>query len=261
MTAKLEMEARGHVLVMTLVRPHKKNAIDLDMLRGLVDAYTRLSDEPELRCGVLHGDGELFTAGLDLGAVLPRFVEEGAAAYLSEGKVDPFGMFGRPCTKPVVVAPHGRCYTAGLELVLAADMCVAARGTVFGQMEVRRGIFPFGGATFRLPARIGWSNAMRYILAGDKFTAEEGLRMGLVQEVTEPGQHLDVAMAMAERVAENAPLAVVAALANARLAQGEGIEAAVADIQTSGRRIATTWDASEGMMSLMHKRAPKFKGE
>ncbi len=261
MTDKLQQEVHGHVLRMTFNRPTKKNAVDLDMLRGLVAAYTRLSDDAELRCGVLHGEGDVFTAGLDLAAVLPRFVSDGPSAYLEEGQVDPFGMFGWRCAKPVIVAPHGRCYTAGLELTLAADMCVAAQGTVFGQMEVRRGIFPFGGATFRLPARIGWSNAMRYILAGDTFTAEEGQRMGLVQVVTEPGRHLEEAMAMADRVAANAPLAVEAALANARLFEQEGLEAAVTDVQKSGRAIAATADAREGMMSLMQKRAPVFTGK
>lgn len=106
-----------------------------------------------------------------------------------------------------MVAAHGRCYTAGLELALAADVCVAAEGTRFGQMEVRRGIFPFGGATMRLPKLIGWNNAMRYMLAGDTFDAAEGQRMGLVQVVSPPGAHLDAAMQMAQRIAACAPLA------------------------------------------------------
>ena len=260
MTDKLTLEVQGHTLLMGFDRPHKKNAVNLEMLIGLAGAYTRLSAEPELRCGVLFGHGEVFTAGLDLASVLPRFIADGPSAYLADGQADPFGLYGPACTKPIIVAAHGRCYTAGLELTLAADMCVAASGTVFGQMEVRRGIFPFGGATARLPEAIGWHNAMRYILAGDTFTAEEGLRMGLVQIVSEPGKHLDDALAMADRVASNAPLGVAAALANARLYKTAGTAAMVEDLQTSGRRIATTEDAQEGIMSLIEKRAPKFKG-
>ena len=261
MSDKLAIETDGHILQMTLARPERKNAVDLDMLIGLAEAYSRLSRDTDLRCGVLLGHGDVFTAGLDLAAVLPRFVSEGPSAYLQPGQVDPFGLFGPSCRKPVIVAAHGRCYTVGLELTLAADLCVAAKGTVFGQQEVTRGIFPFGGATFRLPAVIGWHNAMKAILAGDKFSAEEAHRMGLVQVLTEPGKHVEAAMELAHRVSANAPLAVQAALENARLYQRDGLQSGVEHLQAAGRRIATTRDAREGMMSLMQKRAARFIGE
>src|SRR5260221_7692927 len=140
------------------------------MLPALAAQYTRLSESSGLRGGVLCAAGDVFCAGLDLADVMPKAIADGRGAYLEQGQCDPFALYGPPCSKPIVVAVHGRCYTAGLELVLAADMCVAAKGTVLGQQEVTRGIIPLGGATFRLPAAIGWHNAMRAILAGDTFT-------------------------------------------------------------------------------------------
>ncbi len=261
MSEKLTVRTEGHILVMAFNRPEKKNAVDIEMLSALSAAYTRLDQDAALRVGVLYGEGSVFTAGLDLASALPRMAAEGPSAYLADAHVDPFGLFAAPCTKPVIVAVHGRCYTAGLELTLAADMCIAAAGTVFGQMEVRRGIFPFGGATLRLPDAIGWHNAMRYMLAGDTFSAEDGLRMGLVQILAAEGEHLQQALSVAKRVADNAPLAVQACLANARLAKRDGSAAALEDIQETGRVIAATDDACEGIMSLVEKRAPKFSGK
>ncbi len=260
MSDKLTVRTEDHTLVMAFNRPEKKNAVDIDMLSALSAAYTRLDQDPALRVGVLYGEGSVFTAGLDLASALPRMAAEGPSAFLAEGHVDPFGLFAAPCKKPVIVGVHGRCYTAGLELTLAADMCVAAAGTVFGQMEVRRGIFPFGGATLRLPEAIGWHNAMRYMLAGDTFSAEEGVQMGLVQVLAAEGEHLQQALSVAQRVADNAPLAIQACLANARLAKSEGSAAAVVDIQETGRVIAMTEDAREGVLSLVEKRAPRFSG-
>jgi hypothetical protein len=112
---------------MRLNRPQAKNAINVEMLQSLAENYTRLSSSTELRCGVLCGEGDIFCAGLDLMDVIPRAISEGRAMYLKERQCDPFGLFGPPCSKPVIVAVHGRCYTAGLELTLAADLCVGAK--------------------------------------------------------------------------------------------------------------------------------------
>lgn len=257
---KVTTEVRGHVLLIGINRPEQRNMFDLDVLKGLAAAYTRLSEDGELRCGVLFGHGNHFTTGLELIKVLPVTATEGPSAYLSEGQCDPFANFAPPCSKPVIVAPHGCCYTAGLELVLAADMCVAAADVRFGQMEVSRGVFPFGGATFRLPRAVGWHNAMRYMLAGDTFDAEQALRLGLVQEVVAPGEHLDAAIALAERVAASAPLAVKACLKNARVFLEHGKQACLDQMVESGRELVTTEDAQEGMLSLFEKRDPVFRG-
>jgi enoyl-CoA hydratase len=161
-------------------RPDKANAIDADIIAGLSRAYTDLSDDPDLRVGLLYAMGDNFTGGLDLASVGPALAS-GGDGLLPEGGRDPWGMYAEPATKPIVTAVHGRCFTAGLELVLNSDVCVAADNTVFGQQEVSRGIVAFGGATVRLPATVGWGNAMRYLLTGDRFDAAEALRIGLIQ--------------------------------------------------------------------------------
>jgi enoyl-CoA hydratase len=248
------------ILVMRLNRPRVKNALNREALRLLVEAYTRLSNSEALRCGVVCGEGDVFCAGLDLADVIPASIEEGANSYLKPGHCDPFRLYGPACSKPVITAVHGRCYTAGLELALAADMCVAATGTQFGQQETTRGIFPLGGATIRLPMAIGWGAAMRCILAGGQFSAEDAHRWGLVQVLSEPGEQFQRALDLAREVARCAPLAVQAALANARLLQTDGVRAAVEHIRTEGRRVALSADAREGMMSMTERRAAKFTG-
>src|SRR4029079_13137946 len=129
---------------------------------------------------------------------------------------------------PVVLAVNGIAFTLSIELALAADIVVAADTVRFRQLEIARGILPFGGATFRAPAKLGWGNAMRFLLTAEEFGATEALRIGLVQEVVPAGQHVDRARALAQLIARQAPLGVQATLANARLAHDQGDAAALA---------------------------------
>ena len=239
-------------------RAHKRNAFGPEMLRGLAAAYGQFERDPELRCAVVFAHGEHFTGGLDLAAVAPLVARGESLA--PAGGVDPWGVSGPPASKPVVVAVRGLCLTLGIELILAADVCVAASDTRFGQIEVKRGIFPFGGGTFRWPERVGWGNAMRYLLTGDELDAATALRIGLVQELAEPGQELERAFAIAERIAQQAPLGVQATLRNARTAAREGIDAAVAELRPSVTALFGSEDAREGMMSFMERRQARFTG-
>ncbi len=263
MTDKILTEKKGHVLTMCVNRPEKKNAFDMEMLTGLAEAYTELSNNDNLRCGVVYANGDVFTAGIDLPNVLPHVMEGDSSKLVGPGKCDPFRYYNldNVCKKPVIVAVHGRCYTIGIELTLAADMCVAASDTIFGQMEVMRGIIPFGGACIRMPKVFGWHNAMRYILTAETFGAEEAKRFGMVQEITEPGKQLEKAMEFAEKIADNAPLAVMAALESARRAEYESVEKAIAFNLDEAFKLAKTEDAREGIMSLVEKRKPEFKGK
>ena len=183
--AKITTEKRGHLLLMGVNRPAKMNAFDADMLRGLAAAFGQLDEDPELRCGVVFAHGDHFTAGLDLANVAP-LIQSGDFNLGGNEGVDPWGILGRARKKPSVIAVHGRCFTLGIELCLSLDVTVAASNTRFAQIEIKRGIFPFGGATFRLPQRAGWGNAMRWLLTGDEFGADEAHRIGLVQEVVDP---------------------------------------------------------------------------
>ena len=256
---KILTERRGHVLLIGLNRPDKRNAADYELLNALAEAYGELDRDPELRAGVVHAVGDHFTAGLDLADVGPR-IGPGGLSFVSETGVDPWGVSGPRVRKPVVVAVQGTCLTLGIELILAADVAVAARSTRFAQIEVARGILPFGGATIRFPRAAGWGAAMRYILTGDLFDADEAYRMGLVQEVVDDGAQLDAALAIAERIAAQAPLAVQATLANAVTAVRDGDAAAEAALQPALVRLAGSEDARIGMEAFLTRRTAEFVG-
>ena len=150
---------------------------------------------------------------------------------------------------------------AAIELMLATDIVIAAGDCRFGQIEVKRGIFANHGATIRIVERAGWGNAMRYLLTGDEFDSATALRLGLVQEVVEPGQQLDRALELAEKIAAQAPLAVQATLTNARKAVLHGPEAAALEFGPVQARLFASEDAAEGVASFKEKRAAVFKGK
>ena len=256
---KIITERRGHILLIGLNRPEKRNAADFDLLTRLADAYGELERDPELRVGLVHGLGDHFTAGLDLADLGPRIGADGLSFVGPDG-IDPWQVSGTPLTKPVVIAVQGTCLTLGVELILASDIAVAARGTRFGQIEVTRGILPFGGATLRFPRAVGWGNAMRHILTGDLFDAAEAHRIGLVQEVVDDGTQFDRALELAERIAAQAPLAVQAALANAKRAVRAGDAAAEAELQPALVRLAASEDARIGMEAFVTRTEAQFVG-
>jgi enoyl-CoA hydratase/carnithine racemase len=158
------------------------------------------------------------------------------------------------------MAVQGWCLTIGIELLLAADVRVAAEGTRFGQIEINRGIFPFGGATIRLPQVAGWGNAMRWLLTGDLFDADEALRIGLVQEVVPAGAQREKAVEIATTIAARAPLGVAATLESARTTLHEGPDAAAAKLLSQARALMDTEDAEEGLRSFVERREAEFRG-
>lgn len=258
--SKVTVAKKGHILLIGLNRPDKMNAFDLDMYMQLAEALGRLHHNSDLRCGMIFAHGKNFSAGLDL----PKWVEVFSSGHfpdLPEEFCDPFGLDeARRVGKPLVMAVQGICYTIGLELLLAADVRLAASDTKFGQIEVKRGIYPIGGATVRLYQEIGWGNAMLYLLTGDEISAEEAYRMGLVQEVTAPGEQYDRALIVAERIAEQAPLGVQASLLSARLARSEGIKKAASRLLPDLQPIINSEDAREGVLSFIERRKARFKG-
>jgi enoyl-CoA hydratase len=255
-------EIRGHVLLIGFNRPEKLNAFNADMLGALGEAYTAYEGDEALRCAVVFAHGKHFTAGLDLANVAP-IVASGQPLWPASG-IDPWGIEAgtgnRIRTKPVVVAMQGRVYTLGIELALASDVRLCADDATFAQLEIARGIFPFGGATFRAPAQLGWGNAMRFLLTAEPFGAQEALRIGLVQEVVAGEALLDRAVAVATTIAAQAPLGVRATLASARLAQREGEEAAARALRAEIVKLMASDDAREGLQSFLERRAGRFSG-
>lgn len=256
---RITRERRGHVLLLGWNRPEKRNAADMALLTELALAYGELESDPDLRVGVVFAHGDHFTAGLDLADVAPRIGPDGLD-LTPDGGINPWQLSATQLTKPVVIAVQGTCLTLGIELILASDIAVAAESTRFAQIEVSRGILPFGGATIRLPRAVGWGNAMRWILTGDAFDAAEAHRIGLVQEVVPDGTQLDRALEIAERIAAQAPLAVQAALANARLALRDGDGAAERALQPELVRLLSTEDAALGLQAFLARTTAEFVG-
>ena len=259
-TATITLEREGHMLLMGLNRPRKRNAFTLECWPELSRAYGLLESDDDLRVGVLFAHGEHFTGGLDLADVAPAMTS-GKSPFPDEGR-NPFRIDGT-WTKPLVAAAQGRVITAGIELLLAADIRIASADALFSQIEVRRGIYPFGGATVRFPQVAGWGNAMRWILTGDEFDAQEALRIGLIQEIaSDRTVALERATTIARTIAEDAaPLGVRAILASAHRARDKGDAAAFDRLTPDAIKLFTTADAAEGVMSFIEHRAARFTGK
>ncbi len=258
---KVTVERRGHVLLIGLNRVDKMNAFDVDMYWELSKAYGELHHDKELRCGLLFARGKNFTSGLELVKWAAAF-GEGKFPEIPEGSIDPLGLDeDKRLDKPLVMAIQGICFTIGLELLMASDVRVASSDVRFGQIEVKRGIYPVGGATLRFFQEIGWGNAMLYLLTGDEFGANEAYRLGMVQKLTEPGEQFDKAFEIAERIAKQAPLAVQAALKASRRARVYGVKEAIPHLLPDLLPIMKSEDAIEGVQSFIERREANFKGK
>lgn len=254
---RVTTERRGDIFLMGFDRPEKLNGLTPKMFTELANAYNELENDDALRVGVLFAHGNHFTAGLDLPKFVP-YMQGGKRAYLPDG-VDVYGL-KKKCTKPMVCAVKGYTYTAGIEMMLACDIVVAASDARFSQLEPKRGIMATGGATIRFVERGGWGNAMYHLLRCDEFDAQEAYRIGLVQEVVEPGKELVRAVEIAREIARMAPLAVRATKASAMKYVEAGEQAAVAEFAEIQQRLSQTEDAAEGVASFKEKREPVFKG-
>ncbi|TPG33208.1 crotonase/enoyl-CoA hydratase family protein [Mycolicibacterium hodleri] len=253
------VERDGHVLLMGLDRPDKRNAFTTTMLGELSQAYAQLENDDDLRAGVLFGHGEHFTGGLDMLDVAPALAS-GQSTFPDDG-LDPWRL-DYNWTKPVVAAAQGWCMTLGIELLLAADIRIAAANTRFSQLEIKRGIYPFGGATLRFWREAGWGNAMRWILTGDEFDAAEAFRIGLIQQIATDGDDaLERAIALATAIAEDsAPLGVRTILASAHHSRDHGNPSAAASLVTDVTRLFATADGAEGIQSFAERRKAHFTG-
>lgn len=255
----VETVVADHILEIRINRPEKLNALSPEMYSDIALALGRLDREPELRVGLIHAEGKHFSSGIELDKWAPIFAA-GKGFQIPEGGIDPFAMTGPRCRKPIVMATQGYCYTWGVEIMLATDVRVAAEDTRFAMLEVKRGIYPCGGATLRLPAQMGWSNAQRYLLTGEPWSAAEAHRTGLVQQVVPVGEQYAVARAIAASIAAAAPLGVAAVLKSSRLAHSEGEAVAAARIFEDMPSVMGSEDSREGVQSFIERRAAVFKG-
>jgi len=257
LTVALERLPLG-VLLIGIDRAEAQNRVDVATFSALGQAYYEFEHDDGLRAAVLYGKGPDFSQGLDLaswGAALR------AGPFQAPPKfIDPIGTSGPERSKPLLVAVQGHVTRIAHELFLAADVRIAAQDTVFNQGEVTTASFPGGGATIRFVREAGWGNAMRYMLTGADWRADDAYRMGLVQEITAPGKQVERAIVLAKEIAAAAPLGVRATLASARRALSESEKLALATLQPDFARLLRSDDRQEFLRALQDKRAPAYVG-
>jgi enoyl-CoA hydratase len=249
MADEILTELIGSTLVVTLNRPAVRNAIDAAVLDGLLAALGRLDSDPACAAGVLTGAGGTFSAGLDLRALAAGMPITRFRSFIEQGTA-----------KPIVAAVEGFALGGGLELALACDLIVAASDATFGAPEVRVGLIAAGGALLRLPTVLPRGLAMKLVLTGDRLDASDAAQVGLVTELTPSGGALAAAIAMADRMAANAPLAVAASKAIIRSVPGRS-ESELWELQKPYvKSVFASADAAEGARAFSERRQPNWSG-
>lgn len=250
--SELLVERKAGVLVMTMNRPEARNAMTQILAHAIASAMDQLDNDPDLRIGVLTGAGGHFCAGMDLKAFLrgelPRVEGRGFG-----------GLTQALPRKPLIAAVEGYALAGGFELLLACDLIVASRDSKFGLPEVKRGLVPTAGGLLRLPRRIPYGVAMQYILTGDMLPAERAAQLGLVNELSEPGQALSTALRLADRMLANGPLALTVAkrvVSDSR----DWPESEMFEQQKAyTAEVLASEDAQEGARAFTEKRAPIWR--
>ena len=250
----------GHVAVVTLNRPHRRNALNYAAYSELEAAFRAASDDPEVRCVVVTGADPAFCSGDDVGEIMAGPKPVSAAPLPKTFQPTPAAMAALECTKPVIAAVNGAAVGWGMELALFADIRLASEKARFGELFVKRGLVCDVGGFYRLPAVVGPAKAAELLFTGDIFDAAEALRIGLVSEVLPHDDLMPRALALAGRLAANPPLAVQRLKAGLnRTAYGDPHEIGAWAIENI-RDLMRTEDHREGVASFLEKREPVFKG-
>jgi enoyl-CoA hydratase len=248
--SEVRTERIGSTLLITIDRPQARNAVNAAVATQLAAALDELESDPTLRAGVLTGAEDTFSAGMDLKAALkgesPEIPGRGFGG-LTEAEL----------TKPLIAAVEGFAMGGGFELALGCDLIVAAENAEFGLPEVKRGLIAAGGGVIRLPKRIPHHLAMEFLLTGEPVTGRRAGELGLVNRVTADGDAAAVAVGLAEKLAENAPLALAAVK---KIVRGSEAEAFAVQREET-EKLMQSADVREGMTAFAERRAPKWTGE
>ena len=259
---KLTIERRGPIALFGINRPNIYNRVDPETSESLGRAYYDYEHDPTLRAAILFGHGPNFSRGIDVDAFAARLRETTPSPPVNPRTIDPLGKTGPHLSKPIIVVAHGDTWNMAHELMLAADIRIAAENTNFGQDENTHGRFPGGGATVRFVREAGWGNAMRYMLTGDHWTAQEAFRMGEIQMIAPTSeQTLETAVNIATRIAANAPLGIKATLTSAHLALEQSESVALSKLGEQYAALYRTEDFVEGRRAEAEGRPPVYKGK
>lgn len=246
-------ERRDGVLLITLNRPDARNAVNAALAQGVAEALDELDGDSELQVGILTGAGRGFSAGMDLKAFLAGespWVDGRGFAGIVQG----------PPRTPLIAAIEGFAVAGGLEVALACDLIVAARGARLGIPEVKRSLVAAGGALLRLPRRIPYHLAMELALTGDAIDAERGAELGLINRLADEGGALDAALELAAAIAANGPLALEATKRILVESSSWSDEEAWQRQGEIAGPVFGSEDAHEGATAYAEKRDPVWKG-
>jgi enoyl-CoA hydratase len=251
----IEYRTEGHFAIITINRPEARNAVNGDVANGIEAAVDRLEADQALWVGILTGVPPVFSAGADL-----KEINAGRGAELNTKRGGFGGITRLERTKPIIAAVDGPALAGGTEIVLSCDLVVASTNATFGIPEVKRSLVAAGGGLFRLPRKIPFNVAMECALTGDPIDANRAHHFGLVNYLVEPGQALDEAKKLAERVCANAPVAV---RESRRAVLAASTEDESVGWRLSGEAMAAATgseDFKEGLTAFIEKRPPAWKG-
>ena len=248
-------EDHGRALVLRLDRPEARNAINAETSAAIEAAVDRLETDDELWVGILTHEGPVFCAGADL-----KVVASGGGKGIATARGGFAGICTRTRTKPIIAALEGPAVAGGCEIALACDVIVATTAVSFSIPEAKRALVATGGGPFRLTRVLGPKLANELVMTGDALGADRAYSLGMVNRLVEPGQALAAAMALAERINANAPLAVRESLALSRDAVDRTEAESWAATEAASRRNAVTEDFHEGPLAFVEKRAPQWTG-
>jgi len=247
-------EKQGHVAVMTINRPEAMNAFTKEMLLGMDAAFEDFKNDPELWVAIFTGAGsKAFCAGMDLKEAIPLINEGDEMGYEDHTKRPFSDIF-----KPIITAVNGFCIAGGMEFMQGTDIRIASEHATFGLGEVRFGIIPTGGTHIRLPRQIPWAVAMELLITGENISAERAYDIGLINRIVPADKLMEEAMAWADKICKNGPLAVRTAKEIA--VRASNLEPGFVLEKALGARVFGSEDAKEGPRAFMEKRKPVFKG-
>lgn len=257
------------VATLTLNRPAKMNSLDPELACRLADAWDRVDSDPTIHVVILTGAGErAFCVGADLARLMPLVGgrrepdDEWDERVLSEPELINRAMLRRSdMSIPIIAAVQGYVLGGGMELLLGTDLRVAAEGSRFGLPEVTRGLVPAGGGLARLGNQITWARAAEIILLGEHFSAADAHGIGLVNRVVPPAELMSTAQSLADRIAQNGPLAVRTAKRALQGTVGLPLAEALVVESTVAAAVSRSDDAAEGARAFTERRAPRFTGK